>query len=88
MERTRCASANCRAEIIFAYFGDRDAPSPIDADPHPEGTIMLTEQAGVVHARIVPRKKLPGVREHGVPLHRSHFYSCTQPDRYRRRTRR
>ena len=67
---------SCGQQIVWA-FTEPGRRMPVDAGPHPDGTITLRTVAGEMFAVIDPGE--PG------PKHRSHFASCPQADKWRRR---
>lgn len=84
---SECRDADCHAQIIWTVSRSRGKPQPIDAEPAPGGTILLTVEGEVVRSEVVNPCALPfGV----VPdsLRKPHHETCPGADRWRNARRR
>ena len=84
MTRTNCRS--CGASIVWTIT-DRGKRMPVDADPHPEGTIEVIAHAAepnLYRSRVLDPYALDIARENRTPVHRSHFATCPQAAGWRR----
>lgn len=77
---SECRDAECRAPIVWAITGSGKR-MPVDADPHPDGNVMLTGHGDSVVATVV-NPNHPPLGGWG-PLHHSHFTTCPAADRWR-----
>ena len=71
---------SCEAPIIWTRTSTGRA-MPIDADPHPDGTIRPVPDATTVAAQSIPLADRPN---HSGQLHRSHFATCPNAAYHRR----
>jgi hypothetical protein len=84
---TRCRS--CGGEIVWAQT-ERGKRAPIDAEPNPLGDVVLrarTEPTGQGWRDVEPLA-IFGVPDEAFPdepRHTSHFATCPDADRWRRR---
>jgi hypothetical protein len=83
-----CRDATCQAPIIWAVTAGRGKRMPVDANPTPDGNVMLTLADGsdtpvatVIDPAAPPLGGWPGT------LHHSHFETCPAADRWRARPR-
>lgn len=75
-----CRTPSCRARIIWAKT-ERMQAMPVEADPAPDGTLELWWDFNEVRVR-----NLRSVRQRfGKTLHRSHFATCPEADKWRNR---
>jgi hypothetical protein len=79
---TRCKS--CGAELLWTLT-ERGRKMPLDVDPYtgddPRGLFVLRRQTELAPTAVaVPLDAFPG-----EPVYRSHFASCPNADRHRRR---
>lgn len=72
---SRCSS--CQAPIVWAIT-DSGRRMPVDAQPHEDGTVVLTYETSFVAARVDPT--------YTGPKHLSHFATCPNAGQHRRRT--
>jgi hypothetical protein len=83
MTTGQCRS--CRAPIIWLTIRPLGRRMPIDTEPAPDGNIIadLTQAVGVV----IPNAALPQMRADtpDEPFYRSHFATCPDANRWRRR---
>lgn len=82
---------HCRAPILWARTtGDR--LMPIDADPHPDGNVLVDDAGGHLVAGVLSPNQAAGARDRGQLLYRHHKLTCPHADRWcrpdRRRARR
>lgn len=79
--RSRCSS--CNADIIWTATA-KGRPMPVDADPHPLGTLelVLARPPAGISCTVVPGA--PVLVEGRTDLHMSHFETCPDADRHRR----
>jgi hypothetical protein len=75
---------SCNAPIRFVLLAPSGKRMPIDWEPHPEGNVMVLEDGKVV---VLSKGLASTARANHEDLHRSHFATCTDPDRWRRRSR-
>lgn len=77
-------SSKCRAcgEPLVWAVSQKGRMMPVEKEPHPEGTVQLTERNGSWYAKIL---KADEARTFQGPLYRSHFSSCPKADQFRRR---
>lgn len=81
---TVCGSPRCNGKIMFATTVN-DKQMPVDADPHPDGMLLLRWRGDVLRVEAVPKaQRKAAIAAHGG-LHRSHFASCVDASYYRRR---
>jgi len=77
-----CVSLTCNAPIVWART-DRGSRTPVDAQPSPAGTTRLVDLGApepvALYVRVGDRDQFPG------ELHTTHWASCTDPGRFRRR---
>lgn len=77
LERGRCRS--CGAAILWGETAN-GAKMPLDAEPHVNGNIAI--RAGVIV--VLPKEDLFSERREGEVRYKSHFASCTHPERHRK----
>jgi hypothetical protein len=79
MEHAKCRS--CGAPMIWAVMASTKRRMPLDAEPHPEGTIALQPDgtAGWLKGDV-----LAEARAAGAKLYRSHFASCPNSHMHRK----
>jgi hypothetical protein len=78
--RRTCNGPNCEVAIVRLWHKGTNRPAPIEADPHPDGTIALIPGDRYV---ILTGDALEGARGLGEPLHRNHFATCVDRDRFK-----
>lgn len=76
MKTTHCKS--CGAAIVFARTKDLRL-MPIDAEPAPDGTIVVVETERGLEAFFPPAWAMPG-----EPRHKSHFATCPSAGQHRK----
>lgn len=77
----QCGSPRCGKPIIWAKTENlRDMP--VNADPDPEGKLLLTWDYATVRCTMMRT----AAQRFGKTLHSSHFATCRDADRYRRRS--
>lgn len=77
---------SCGADVIWCLTVN-DRLMPVDVDPHPDGTVKVTDRAVSTSRGRYRRAEVLGpleVHAHDGPLHRSHFATCKHADRWRR----
>jgi len=89
MQRRKCN--HCHAPILWARTtGGR--LMPIDADPHPDGNVLVDDAGGHLVAGVLGANQAAGARDRGQLLHRHHKLTCPLASRWcgpdRRRARR
>jgi hypothetical protein len=79
MEHAKCRS--CGAPMIWAVMASTKRRMPLDAEPHPDGTIEIQPDGtyGVLKGDV-----LAEARAAGAKLYRSHFASCKQSREWRK----
>jgi hypothetical protein len=75
--RSKCRS--CEAAILWAVT-TKGSLMPVDADPHPDGTLVLIDN----HGELFVRHPSP-MFDADKPLHRSHFATCPDAKEHRKR---
>lgn len=71
---------SCGARIIRAIHATTGRTAPINADPDPDGTIILSRGRAVVYR--IARGQAERA-QHAGRLHVSHFATCPDAARYR-----
>jgi hypothetical protein len=71
---------SCGRPIIFAITA-KGRRMPLDADPVAGGNVLVTQEDEDLRAAVVDSASQPVTR----PLYRSHFVSCPNAARHRRR---
>src|SRR3972149_2281009 len=79
----RCRS--CDAPIYWAQTVSSGKAMPVDAEPVPDGNVVLLDCGGTVIARVLGRGETPPP---GAVLRRAHHSTCPQADPWRRGRRR
>jgi hypothetical protein len=88
MQRRPCN--HCQAPILWATT-TAGARMPIDADPHPDGNVLVDDAGGHLVAGVLGVGQAAGARARGQLLHRHHKLTCPHASRWcgpKRRTRR
>ncbi|MFI6819751.1 hypothetical protein ACIBJE_02215 [Micromonospora sp. NPDC050187] len=67
---------SCPAQIIWAVT-ERGKPMPVDAEPTPDGNVLLEQLPTGLRARVLPAHRAFG--------RKSHFASCKDAAKWRRR---
>ena len=80
---SRCRS--CGAPILWAITGKASKPMPVDAEPSPDGNLVLTEDGAQSRAIVLDKIQLRFARERGEALHCSHFATCPEASDWRRK---
>ena len=80
---------SCHAPIIFAVVhnqaGRKPARMPVDAEPHPDGTVACyRDVTGTLHGRVLGKDQQPATHE---TRYMTHFATCTNPGAHRHRQR-
>jgi len=70
----------CEAPIIWAVT-ERGKPMPVDAEPTPDGTVLLEPLGLGFRARVLPAHRAFGRKD----LRKSHFVLCPDAPKWRRR---
>lgn len=70
----------CPGQIIWAVT-ERGKDMPVDAEPSPEGTVLLEQEGARLVARVLPAHRAFGRKD----LRKSHFASCPDAAKWRRR---
>lgn len=83
----RKACRACQADIVFAetprkHLG-QPVVMPVDAEPDDKGNVLVSTKNGKYYAGVLGRNQAAGARDNGQQLHRSHFATCTNPERFR-----
>lgn len=81
---TVCGSPRCNGKIMFATT-ENGRSMPVDADPHPDGMLLLGWRGEILRVWVVPIAERKAKRLQAGGLHRSHFATCVDADYYRRR---
>lgn len=80
-----CRGRTCRAEIIFAWTGQK--PMPVDPEPHPDGNVRLVKvERGVReswNAEVLGPLELELARADGVELYMPHHATCPDVEDFR-----
>lgn len=78
-EHAKCRS--CGAPMIWAVMATTRRRMPLDAAPHPDGTIEIQSDgtAGWLKGDVLAEAKAAG-----VPLYQSHFASCPNGPAHRK----
>lgn len=87
---------SCQARVIWTVTSPElksGHPMMVDADPHPDGNVLLARDPSIPHeagkpvpirATVMRPGQLAGARADGNPLYRSHFASCPHADSWRK----
>lgn len=81
-----CRDPGCRAEIRMALTEGKVKPTPVDADPVPDGNLVWRREGGRPDGAW--RMHVVRKNEHvdpGERRFRSHWETCASPDAFRRR---
>lgn len=73
--------STCGAEILWAKSATTSRPMPLDAEPHEGGNVELTELG---FACVLSDEAAALARAGGISLYRSHFATCSHPERHRK----
>ncbi len=84
----RKACRACQMEIVFAetnrlHLG-KPVVMPVDAEPDRNGNVFLSVKGGKYYAGVIKKNQAAGMRDAGQELHRPHFATCPQADRFRK----
>lgn len=76
---------SCPARFQWAQSEARGRRSPINPEPHPEGTLRLRARGGrlLPIASVLKGAELEEARDAGENLYQSHFVTCPGRDRHR-----
>ena len=78
--RATCTGDGCAAPIVWALTeGGRRIP--LNPDPHPDGTVILTDHDGRTRARILTGPELPAQQT----AWQAHWATCPASSTFRRR---
>lgn len=83
-QSTLCRSESCRAPIAWALVRTTGKRMPLDLDPSADGNVAVSNTSPLV-ATVLTSDELLRAREHGQPLYTSHFVTCPDAKRHRRR---
>jgi hypothetical protein len=72
--------SSCDTEVFWALT-EKNRPMLVDAAPSDDGNLQVVEHKGLVHSRVLRPDQ--GV---GLTRYQSHFRSCPNAHRHRRRT--
>ena len=75
---------SCGAPVLWATVELSGKQMPVDADPAPEGNVLIQREPGRVWARVLTGHDLHQARHEDEPLHRSHFSTCPDAATWRR----
>lgn len=78
---THCRS--CPAEIVFTITVNRKA-NPVDAHPHPDGNLRVYQDGRTIRSDVVRADQ----RHVDETLHLSHFVTCSNPEKHRKKAKR
>lgn len=73
---------SCDAPILWVTMESGKA-MPLDADPHPDGTV-LPAQVPTARAQVIKPENMAEIKSLGLGLHRSHFATCPNAAKHRR----
>ena len=77
--------SSCGAEIIWVRVQASGKAMPIDEWSRPDGNIREVDRGDEILVEILGRKEAQRLRDEGVPLFRSHFATCPNAAKHRRR---
>lgn len=80
--RKRCTS--CHARVIWTWT-DEATRMPVDDGPAPNGNVLLMRYETRIVAAVLSDKEARRRRAKGIPLYLSHFATCPNAERHRRR---
>jgi hypothetical protein len=75
---------SCGAPILWATVELSSTRMPVDADPAPEGNVLIRREPGRIWARVLGGAELRQARHEHESLHRSHFATCPDAADWRR----
>lgn len=87
---------SCSARVIWTVTNPElksGHPMMVDADPHPNGNILLARDPSIEHepgkpvpvrATVMRPGQIAGARADGNVLYRSHFATCPHADQWRK----
>lgn len=78
----RCRS--CRAPVIWALTEAHRRRMPVDAEPTPDGNVLLTDDDPPIAQVLVPGQASLFTADNGAPTFTSHFATCPNADQHRR----
>lgn len=81
MSRTITACRSCDAPVIWIKHAKTGTPAPIDAEPTPDGNVMLSGDCYIVLGTAEARAE---ARRNGFDLHTNHFQTCKDAKRWKR----
>jgi len=89
--------SSCQAPIVFA-LGTSGGKIPLDPEPVPNGNLLAVDDHGEIlptdvaldavlrgRGRVVVARRAHRTMDPTVPRWRSHFATCSNPERHRRR---
>jgi len=86
----QCSARDCGADIVFATNPGTGSRMPVDAAPVHDGQWRLADEGGVEpFAEFAARDpEVVAASQAGmpIPLHKSHFATCTTPKRVQEAT--
>jgi hypothetical protein len=77
-----CEGRGCTAQIIWAGT-NRGNAMPVDVDPVADGNVLLRWVGGKPYAEVIGKGSQ--ARLFGKPARKSHFVTCPDADKFRRR---
>jgi len=84
----QCSARDCGADIVFATNPGTGSRMPVDAAPVHDGQWRLVDEGGIEPVAVFAARdpEVVAARQAGmpIPLHKSHFATCTTPKRFRR----
>jgi hypothetical protein len=76
------ACRSCSAEVLWVYFVSSGRRAPLDAEPTPDGRVLLEPDG--IHARVVSAQRAMEARAAGEQTYTSHFATCPDKREWRR----
>lgn len=76
---------SCAAPIVWAVTARSKKPMPVDRKPSDKGNVLLAVDADRLVAGVLGRNQAAGVRDRGDALYLSHFVTCPNASKHRRR---
>jgi hypothetical protein len=76
---SKCRS--CQAEILWILLQPSGSRHPIEAEPRPDGTILVVTVQGKLEGTVLSKARRETAEG---PLYRSHFASCPNSSLWRK----